>query len=210
MSKNPLILQGRRPEDLTREEREQAIMSSPAFQKHIKAMEDHSDDKSSGSYKSKLRLNKSAAEFYSECLTRGTVFTSQERVYSDPEALKAECIAFVSFCIEHDYVMSWTSLGLWLGVTRETLLMAKDNPDLDPRFATLKRVGEIIENIMENELMNNEGSAVGKIYLTKARFGWGEGPLEVNVTTSSGDGPRFPEPEDVIDMIEATPISEDE
>lgn len=210
MASNPFILQGRRPEDLTREEREQALLSSPTIQKQIKAMRDDSDDKSSGTYKSRLRTNKAQSEFLSECLQRGTLFTSQDRVYGDTDVLRDECTAFVAFCTEHGFVMSWTALALWLGVQKETLLMAKCNPDLDPRFSVLKQFGEIIDLDMENELMYNEGSAVGKIFRAKAKLGWHEGPLEVNVTTNNGDGPRFPEPEDVIDMIEATPIPEEE
>lgn len=207
MPRNKILAEtGKRPEDLTREEREAYIMATPQFQRHIKALELEKDDNPSSAYKSKRRLSRSAAEFINECLNRDVLFKGEDKVYSSIEDLTTACTDFVAFCLEHEYTMTMTSLSLWLGVSDDTIRLAVSHPELNERFGVLRNVRQIMESLLEHELMNNEGNPSGKIFMAKCKFDWQEQPQQINLNIGTQQAIS---PGDLLLLAQNTPIEVD-
>ena len=203
MPRNKVLAEtGKRPEDLTQEERTARLMATPQFQKHMKELEAERDDNPSTAYKSKQRLSRSAAAFLGECLDRGRLFNGEDKVYDNLEELKKACTEYVEFCIKTQSTMTITSLALWLGVSTETIKVAVNSAGLDSRFSILRNVKQIMEYLLEHELMNYEGNPSGRIFLAKSRFEWQEQPATINLNI--GAQPTIT-PEGLAQLVESTP-----
>lgn len=207
MPQNKVLIEtGKRPEDLTREERETRVMAMPQVQRHIKALEAEKDGNPSSAYKSKRRISQSSAAFLNKCIERGVLFNGEDKVYSNLEDLKRDCTEYVAFCIEIEYSMTITSLSIWLGVSADTIKMATANSELDNRFTILRNVRQIMESVLENELMNNEGNPSGKIFLAKCKFDWQEQPQQVNLNIGVQQAIS---PGNLLQIVQNTPIEVD-
>ena len=194
---------GKFPEELTRQEREDRVKATPQFQKHIKSMQ-KADDKDSAAYKSKKRIQQSNAAFLNECSRRGVLFNSSDRIYSNVDDLKHQCLEFVGFCIENEFSMNLDSLATWLGVSKELIRSAINNSSLDERFAVLKGLRQIMDTILANEIMNYEGNAANKMFVAKCRMDWQEYPTTVNINVSSSVPSQSPM--DVLSLVDNTPV----
>lgn len=208
MPRNKILAEtGKFPEELTREEREALVKATPQFKKHIKTMEKISDSDSIA-YKSKKRALESNAAFLNRCLERGVLFNSSDKIYSNVEDLKQQCLEFVEFCIENEFAMNLDSLSTWLGVSREMIRLAISNSSLDERFAVLRGLRQIMDTLLSNEIMNYEGNAANKMFVAKCRMDWQEYPTTVNVNISNGQSFQQ-SPADVLALIDATPGGND-
>ena len=196
-----MVKNGIRPEDISIEQREEAVLS---------AIDDSDTSKRSFSHLSRIRASESKKAFISECANRGTLLTTSERVYSNLDELSATCKDYVAFCISHDVIMSTATLALWLGISKDTINLALSNGDVDERFIILKQLRDIMDAFLEQDLSTYEGNASGKIYLTKARFDWRETPQEVTISHKYQNSSVHPmSTTDAIDILESIPDDSD-
>lgn len=197
-----MIENGIRPEDISIEQREEAVLSSLSGS--------DSSSKRSFSYQSQIRANQAKTAFINECATRGTLLSTSERVYSNIDQLAETCRDYINFCVSHNVIMSIATLALWLGISKDTINLALSNGDVDERFVVLKQLRDIMDAFMEQDLATYEGNSSGKIYLTKARFDWREGPQEVTISHKYQNSSAYPMSSvDAIDMIESIPDDSD-
>lgn len=204
MPKNRILAEtGRFPEELTRQEREDLVKATPQFQRHIKSIE-KTDEKDSTAYKSKKRAQQSNAAFLDACLKRGVLFNSSDRIYSNIDDLKQQCLEFVEFCIMNEFSMNLDSLSTWLGVSRDFINLAINHNTLDDRFSVLKNLRQIMDTLLANEIMNYEGNAANKMFVAKCRMDWQEYPTTVNINVSSSVPSQSPM--DVLSIVDNTPV----
>lgn len=204
MPRNRILAEtGRFPEELTRQEREDLVKATPQFQKHLKSRK-KADDKDSTAYKSKKRAQQSNAAFLDACLKRGVLFNSSDRIYSNVDDLKQQCLEFVEFCIENEFSMNLDSLSTWLGVSREFIKVAINHSGLDERFSVLRNLRQIMDTLLANEIMNYEGNAANKMFVAKCRMDWQEYPTTVNINVSSSVPSQSPM--DVLSLVDNTPV----
>ncbi len=204
MPRNRILAEtGRFPEELTRQEREDLVKATPQFQKHLKSRK-KSDDKDSTAYKSKKRAQQSNAAFLDACLKRGVLFNSSDRIYSNVDDLKQQCLEFVEFCIVNEFSMNLDSLSTWLGVSREFIKVAINHSGLDERFSVLRNLRQIMDTLLANEIMNYEGNAANKMFVAKCRMDWQEYPTTVNINVSSSAPSQSPM--DILSLVDNTPV----
>ena len=114
--------------------------------------------------------------------------TGRPEKFLDPKEIKKKGMEYIDDCVANKKPITITGLCLWLGTTRDTLMVYQGKEEFSD---TIKRLKLYAENFAEEYLYNPNGRAVvGAIFALK-NFGWSD-KLELE-TSQKTSGALTPE-----------------